>query len=99
MYYKDVRASRKGWAPQWYGVYRFVLTFIVGAAIVVSLIGRGQVADRIGRSSGPAERVRELREYQAEAAETEEDTRRRLLASKDDDEEEDEEEEESDDEE
>ncbi|KAJ8612715.1 hypothetical protein MRB53_037291 [Persea americana] len=43
-----------------YSSYRFILTFIVGASIVVSLIGRGQIADRIGTSSNTADHVREL---------------------------------------
>nr|POE74629.1 hypothetical protein CFP56_37160 [Quercus suber] len=42
LYYNDSRATKRGWAPPWYAVYRFVLTFIVGASIVVSLIGRGE---------------------------------------------------------
>ncbi|CAN8104087.1 unnamed protein product [Discula destructiva] len=47
MYFADARATTRGWAPQWYGTYRFVLTFIVGSAILISLIGREKVgADR-----------------------------------------------------
>ena len=91
LYYTDSRASKRGWAPGWYGVYRFVLTFIVGASIVVSLIGRGQVSDRVGRLPGPADRVRQLREQQAVEAENEEEARRKFLASKDEEEGEDEE--------
>ncbi|EME83880.1 uncharacterized protein MYCFIDRAFT_162768 [Pseudocercospora fijiensis CIRAD86] len=91
LYYTDSRASKKGWAPGWYGVYRFVLTFIVGASIVVSLIGRGQVSDRVGRLPGPADRVRQLREQQAVESENEEEARRKFLASKGEDEGEDEE--------
>ena len=60
LYYNDARASAKGWAPPWYGVYRFVLTFIVGASIVASLIGRGQIADLVERPPGPADKYREL---------------------------------------
>jgi hypothetical protein len=45
LYNADTRATYKGWTPPWYAMYRFVLTFIVGASIVVSLIGRGEVAD------------------------------------------------------
>jgi len=45
LYNADTRATYKGWTPSWYAMYRFVLTFIVGASIVVSLIGRGEVAD------------------------------------------------------
>jgi hypothetical protein len=83
LYYADSRATKRGWAPQWYAVYRFVLTFIVGASIVASLIGRGHVQDRIGRLPGPADRVRELREQQAAEAENEEEARRKLLVQKD----------------
>lgn len=64
LYYNDARASARGWAPQWYGVYRFVLTFIVGASIVASLIGRGQIADLIERAPGPADKYRQLRAKQ-----------------------------------
>ena len=41
-----------------------MLTFIVGASIVASLIGRGQIADLITRPPGPADRMRALRESQ-----------------------------------
>lgn len=64
LYYADARASTRGWAPSWYATYRFVLTFIVGASIVASLIGRGQIADLITRPPGPADRMRALREQQ-----------------------------------
>jgi hypothetical protein len=46
--------------------YRFVLTFIVGASIVVSLIGRGEISDKVGRIPGAVDRVKELREGSAE---------------------------------
>ena len=58
LYYNDARAATRGWAPEWYGTYRFVLTFIVGASIVATLIGRGQIADLITRPPGPADRMR-----------------------------------------
>jgi hypothetical protein len=64
LYYNDARAARAGWAPPWYGVYRFVLTFVVGASIVASLIGRGQIADLVTKPPGPADRYRELRAKQ-----------------------------------
>lgn len=66
LYYNDARAAARGWAPSWYGVYRFVLTFVVGASIVISLIGRGQIADLVTRPPGPADRMRELRAKQLE---------------------------------
>lgn len=43
LYYNDARAAAAGRAPHWYGMYRFVLTFIVGASIVATLVGREQV--------------------------------------------------------
>ena len=55
-----------GWTPPWYGTYRFILTFIVGASIVLSLIGRGQVQDRVGRAPSAADRVGELRKQRKE---------------------------------
>ena len=66
LYYTDARASVRGWAPSWYSTYRFVLTFVVGASIVASLIGRGQIADLITKPTGPAQRMRELRKTQAQ---------------------------------
>lgn len=93
LYYSDSRATKRGWAPSWYAVYRFVLTFIVGSSIVISLIGRGQIADRIGKLPGPADRIRELRESQVQSLEEEESARRRFLVSKDEEDEEEEEEE------
>lgn len=47
LYYNDARAASRGWAPHWYGMYRFVLTFVVGASIVASLIGREQIVNTI----------------------------------------------------
>lgn len=43
LYLADLRASARGWTPEWYRNYRFVLTAIVGAAIFVSLVGRAKV--------------------------------------------------------
>jgi hypothetical protein len=45
LYYNDARAAACGRAPHWYGMYRFVLTFIVGASIVATLIGREQIQE------------------------------------------------------
>ncbi|KAF2203965.1 hypothetical protein GQ43DRAFT_478589 [Delitschia confertaspora ATCC 74209] len=62
LYYVDTRAAYRGWTPSWYAIYRFVLTFIVGASIVVSLIGRGEVANRVVRQPGAADKITALRE-------------------------------------
>jgi hypothetical protein len=72
LYYADARASTRGWAPSWYSTYRFVLTFVVGASIVASLIGRGQIADLVTKPTGPADRMRALRAAQAADLEREE---------------------------
>jgi len=93
LYYTDSRATKRGWAPAWYSVYRFVLTFIVGGSIVASLIGRGQISDRIGKLPGPADRIRALRESQAQSLEEEEAARRKKTAEAEESEDEDEEEE------
>jgi hypothetical protein len=76
LYYNDARSVVRGWSPPWYAVYRFVLTFFVGASIVLSLIGRGQIADKVQRIPGPADRMRALREQQLEELEEEEAKRR-----------------------
>ncbi|KAJ4295322.1 hypothetical protein N0V90_007333 [Kalmusia sp. IMI 367209] len=60
LYYVDTRATYRGWTPSWYAVYRFVLTFIVGASIVVSLIGRGEVADQVKKIPGAVDRMKAL---------------------------------------
>lgn len=69
--------------------YRFVLTFVVGASIVISLIGRGQIADKISRLPGPADRLKALRETQMEEIEKEERERRARIVAKDEEEEDD----------
>lgn len=95
MYYTDSRAAKKGLAPSWYGVYRFVLTFIVGSAIVASLIGRGQIAGYFEGMPSPADKVREFRKSQTEMIEEGADARTNFLGAE---ESEDDEEEEEDDE-
>ncbi|KAL7928646.1 hypothetical protein V8C35DRAFT_226942 [Trichoderma chlorosporum] len=46
LYYADSRATRNGWAPTWYAKYRFLLTAMVGLAIVISLVGRAEISQR-----------------------------------------------------
>jgi len=45
LYFADARAQARGWTPPWYGTYRFVLTFVVGGAIFLSLVGRAKIGD------------------------------------------------------
>lgn len=99
MYFADANAVVRGWAPHWYTTYRFVLTFVVGASIVASLIGRGQIWDQINRLPSPADRVKKLRDMQLEAMETEEREKRARIAAEEEGEDEDEEEGEEDEEE
>lgn len=94
LYFADARAVVRGWAPHWFSTYRFVLTFIVGASIVASLIGRGQIADQINKLPSPADRVKALRDMQLGAMETEERYKRSRIAAGDEEADEDEEEEE-----
>ncbi|KAJ0125719.1 hypothetical protein HZ326_31174 [Fusarium oxysporum f. sp. albedinis] len=43
LYFADSRAATRGWAPHWYGTYRFLLTAMVGLAIFLSLVGRANI--------------------------------------------------------
>ncbi|KAL8774616.1 MAG: hypothetical protein Q9194_003999 [Teloschistes cf. exilis] len=91
LYFSDARFVVRGWAPAWYSTYRFVLTFIVGASIVVSLIGRGQIADKINRLPSPADRIKAIRDSQAEQLAEEERARQSRIVAEDEEEEEEEE--------
>ncbi|PHH83019.1 hypothetical protein CDD82_3931 [Ophiocordyceps australis] len=50
LYFADSRAAARGWAPSWYGMYRFLLTAMVGVAIFISLVGRARISQH-GRLS------------------------------------------------
>lgn len=60
LYSVDSSATVRGWVPPWYSSYRFILTFIVGASIVLSLIGRGHVGDRVGKAPSASDHFKEL---------------------------------------
>ena len=64
-----------------------MLTFVVGASIVASLIGRGQIWDQINRLPGPADRIKKLRDMQYEALEAEEREKRARIAQGEEEEE------------
>jgi len=49
LYFADSRATTRGWAPAWYGAYRWVLTAVVGVAIFISLVGRAKVGQARSR--------------------------------------------------
>lgn len=80
LYFADSRAASTGMAPHWYGIYRFVLTFVVGASIVASLIGRGQITEMIGRPSSALSKIQQLREETEAYLEKEEDVKEEYLA-------------------
>jgi len=82
LYYADTRATRRGWAPPWYGTYRFVLTFIVGASIVISLIGRGQLSYKVRRLPGPADRIKALGDHFDEMRAQQEEAKSAALEAK-----------------
>jgi len=75
LYLIDTRAALKGWTPPWYREYRFILTFIVGVSIVISLIGRGEVSSKVGRTPGAVDRVKALREGSEQKLAEEEEAR------------------------
>ncbi|KAL2823907.1 hypothetical protein BDW59DRAFT_148187 [Aspergillus cavernicola] len=60
LYYNDARASVKGITPPWYSMYRFVLTFVVGASIVATLVGREQISGIVSRDHNISEKVSAL---------------------------------------
>ncbi|KAJ5221644.1 uncharacterized protein N7469_010531 [Penicillium citrinum] len=60
LYYNDARAAATGRAPHWYGMYRFVLTFVVGASIVATLIGREQIQQTIVAEHTISDKVKAL---------------------------------------
>jgi hypothetical protein len=80
LYFADARATVRGWFPPWYSTYRFVLTFLVGASIVVSLVGRGQIAKKDHTLKGPVDYIKQDRDAQWEALEREEKERLQKLA-------------------
>jgi hypothetical protein len=51
MYSFDFRATVRGWLPPWYATYRFVLTGVVGSAIVLSLIFRAKIGQAHERTA------------------------------------------------
>lgn len=81
LYFADARATVRGWFPPWYSTYRFVLTFIVGASIVASLVGRGQIVSSDGRLKSSVDYVKDDRDAQWQALEREERERRATLAN------------------
>lgn len=83
LYFADARATVKGWFPPWYSTYRFVLTFFVGASIVISLIGRGQIAAHDHALRSPSAAVKADRDQQWLALEREERIRLQALMDAD----------------
>lgn len=60
LYYNDARAAARGFAPHWYGMYRFVLTFVVGASIVATLVGRERVSQSESEEHTLTEKIQAL---------------------------------------
>lgn len=83
LYFADARATVRGWFPEWYSIYRFVLTFVVGASIVVSLIGRGRIVHADAGLKSPFDYIKGDRDQQWEALEREEKERRAAMAEAD----------------
>ncbi|KAK6332722.1 hypothetical protein TWF696_002746 [Orbilia brochopaga] len=64
MYFADARATTLGWAPRWYMSYRFLLTFIVGACIVVTLISRSAIGAGGEITQGLMDRAHKMRQIE-----------------------------------
>ncbi len=79
LYFVDARATVRGWAPPWYATYRFVLTFIVGASIVISLIGRGRIVKEDAALRSPADYVKKDTDAQWVALKMEDEERMEKL--------------------
>ena len=73
-----------------------MLTAVVGASIVASLIGRGQIADLVTKPEGPADRMRALRKRQMETLEEEDSAAVKVGVNEDDEENEEDDDEEGD---
>jgi len=84
LYYVDIRATTRGWTPPWYRTYRFILTFIVGASLVLTLISRGELPDHI---PGSVDRAKVFSSGSEEALSKEEEARaqKKKNAAKSDD--------------
>ncbi|KAF8542239.1 hypothetical protein BDD12DRAFT_825644 [Trichophaea hybrida] len=66
MYFADSQATTWGWAPRWYMTYRFILTFVVGACMIMTLIGRGQIGDAVTPTEGARKHLQDIRLRQRE---------------------------------
>ena len=97
LYFNDANMTTRGIAPPWYGIYRFVLTFIVGSSIVLTLVGRGQVAEYLSHPERPTDVVSQYADRRAEliAQEEREKAERRAAQAEAGDEDEDEDDEEA----
>jgi hypothetical protein len=72
LYYVDAGATKMGWTPYWYRTYRFVLTGIVGASIMLTLIGRSELPDHI---PGSVDRAKVFKEGSEDKLSKEEEAR------------------------
>ena len=63
----------------------------MGASIVVSLVGRGQIVEYTGHPSRPSDKLKEIRESQMLYLQKEEEERQKMIAEEDEGEEEEEE--------
>jgi hypothetical protein len=97
LYFADARATVRGWFPAWYSTYRFVLTFIVGAAIVASLVGRGRIVRSDSQLKSSVDYIKQDKDAQWLALEREEKERKAKLAAEEEEDEETDDESEDDD--
>ena len=83
LYFQDAKATSRGTAPPWYASFRFVLTFVVGASIVVTLVSRGQIFAFVGHPQRVSDKLQHIRESQLLYLQEENDEKTRSAAEKD----------------
>jgi hypothetical protein len=85
LYFADSNAARKGWAPRWYGQYRFMLTAMVGFAIFISLVGRTQIekSERLSEAYlGAAMRTHGIADTETDWAKLEAEEKKKIKKEK-----------------
>lgn len=92
LYFQDAKATSRGTAPPWYASFRFVLTFVVGASIVVTLVSRGQIFAFVGHPGRTSDKLQQIRESQLLYLQEEEDEKKRRASEHDEEDGDDEEE-------
>lgn len=71
VWYTDMLATSKGWAPKWYSTYRFGLTAVVGSLILLTLGATNYYAPKSEGAITTGEKLQRLREKETGETKTE----------------------------